>query len=88
MATPVETPLLRRSEAAEYLTTRGVKRTTATLAKLACIGGGPRFRVARRVPYYSIPDLDEWLESLFSPLVSSTSQLSVWRHRQARRTDQ
>ncbi len=40
---------LRRSEAATYLLeTHGIRRAVGTLAKLAVVGGGPRFRVAGR----------------------------------------
>ena len=53
---PDRAPLLRRNEASEYLRSRwGLNRATATLAKLACVGGGPcRFEKAGRWPLYSI----------------------------------
>ncbi len=77
---------LRRSEAATYLLeTHGIRRAVGTLAKLAVIGGGPRFRVAGRTPLYTTDDLDAWVESILSPPVNSTSEL---RERRAERTGQ
>jgi len=77
---------LRRSEAAAYLLeTHGIHRAVGTLAKLAVVGGGPRFRVAGRTPLYSTDDLDAWAESILSPPVGSTSELSEWRERRAER---
>ncbi len=75
---------LRRSEAATYLLeTHGIHRAVGTLAKLAVIGGGPRFRVAGRTPLYSTDDLDAWAESILSPPVSSTSELRQFRAERA-----
>ncbi len=54
-----------------------------TLAKLAVGGGGPRFRVAGRTPLYTTDDLDAWVESILSPLVSNTSELRKHRAGQA-----
>ncbi len=77
---------LRRAEAATYLLeTHGIRRAVGTLAKLAVIGGGPRFRVAGRTPLYSTDDLDAWAGSILSPPVGSTSELSEWRERRAER---
>jgi hypothetical protein len=74
---------LRRSEAATYLLeTHGIHRTVGTLAKLAVVGGGPRFRVAGRTPLYTTDDLDAWAESILSPPVRSTSELrQYWAER-------
>ena len=75
---------LRRSEAAAYLLeTHGIHRAVGTLAKLAVVGGGPRFRVAGRTPLYSTDDLDAWVESILSPPVRSTSELREHRDRRA-----
>lgn len=64
----------RRAEASRYLKEKyGIERKPATLAKLACLGGGPRFESAGRVPLYPEPELDAWAESLISPLKRSTS---------------
>ena len=66
-------PLLRRIPAATFLRERGYPTTSATLAKLACIGGGPRFRSFGRIPLYSEDDLLAWAEARTSPLRRSTS---------------
>ncbi|MBF0563084.1 MAG: hypothetical protein HQL37_13955 [Alphaproteobacteria bacterium] len=65
---------LRRSEASIYLKTHwGIERAPGTLAKLACLGGGPRFEHAGRVPLYREDELDHWAKSILSPLKGSTS---------------
>ncbi len=67
---------LRRAEAVIYLfETHGIQRAVGTLAKLAVVGGGPRFRVAGRTPLYETDDLDAWVDSILSPLVNNTSEL-------------
>jgi hypothetical protein len=64
----------RRKAASEYLKDRwGIERAPSTLAKYACLGGGPRFESAGRVPLYPEPELDEWAQSILSPLRRSTS---------------
>ncbi len=75
---------LRRSEATTYLLeTHGICRAVGTLAKLAVVGGGPRFRVAGRTPLHTTDDLDAWVESILSPPVRSTSELREHRARRA-----
>ena len=65
---------LRRTEASAYLREEwGVVRAPSTLAKLACIGGGPRFESANRTPLYREEELDASAQSVLSPLKSSTS---------------
>lgn len=60
-------PLRTRASAVDYLRENwGINRSTATLAKLASVGGGPKFRKAGRTPLYSEPDLDAWAASLLS----------------------
>ena len=57
-------PLLRRIGASVYLKQRwGIERAPATLAKLACVGGGPKFYRAGRWPMYDAADLDLWREN-------------------------
>ena len=64
----------RRADASEYLKgTWGIDRKPSTLAKLACLGGGPKFEHAGRVPLYPEPELDAFARSILSPLKSSTS---------------
>lgn len=75
---PEQYRLLRRKEASVYLKTRyGIDRAPATLAKLACVGGGPVFRKAGRIPLYAPDGLDDWAASILSAPVHSTSELTA-----------
>jgi hypothetical protein len=66
---------LRRQAAAEYLRTYwGVPCSPKTLAKLACVGGGPVYRLFGRIPLYSHTDLDAFAEAKLSKPVRSTSE--------------
>jgi hypothetical protein len=65
----------RRSEAAEYISDKYFPCRPKTLAKLAVIGGGPKFRKAGRFPIYEDSNLDEWALGKISELVGSTSEL-------------
>ena len=69
-------PRVDRRGASEYLDkTHGVVRAPSTLAKLACLGGGPRFRrVGSRRVTYDIKDLDRWAEELLGDPVRHTSE--------------
>ena len=67
---------LRRNEAANYLQERYGAYTTETLAKLACVGGGPRFQKVGSFPLYRPEDLDDWVMSRMSKPVASTSELT------------
>lgn len=67
-------PLLDTEAAAEWLTANGVRRTPATLRKLRCIGGGPRYRRLNGKPYYTEPDLIGWIEARLSAPIGSTSE--------------
>jgi hypothetical protein len=66
--------LLTRNEAAAYLTELGLKTASSTLAKLFCIGGGPRCRHAGRRPLYDRADSIEWFESELSEPRRSSSE--------------
>ena len=67
--------LLRRSKAAKYIEdTYGIPCSPKTLAKYACIGGSPPFRLAGRFPLYPVSGLDAWAQSKIGPLVRSTSE--------------
>lgn len=70
---------LRRTEAAQYLQERAGAYTVETLAKLACVGGGPVMRRLGRFPVYTIADLDAWLASKLSPPGASTAELDQQR---------
>ena len=64
---------LTRGQAAEYCIKQGLPVSPKTLAKYACVGGGPKFRKfgTMRV-IYKIEDLDEWIERRLSKSFSST----------------
>jgi hypothetical protein len=73
---PPDNRPLRRNEASDYLREIwGISRKPATLAKLACVGGGPRFVRANRQVLYAPADLNIWAESILSPPVTNTSEL-------------
>lgn len=75
MTTPV---YLRRKAAAEYLRNRwGIPCSEKTLAKLACIGGGPIYRRCGRIPLYTPHDLDAHAEAKVGKPVGSTSEYEV-----------
>ena len=69
---------LNRREASRYLEREwGIKRTVTTLAKLACLGGGPRFQKDGRIPLHTEEWLDEWAREQLGPPVLSTSELKT-----------
>lgn len=68
---------LRREQAAEYLQSKFGAFTRQTLAKLASVGGGPRFRKFGRYPVYTVADLDEWVAGRMSAPFDSTAEASV-----------
>lgn len=70
---------LRRKNASQYLLENYGCYTEATLAKLACIGGGPKFRKLGRYPVYTPDDLDKWALARMSGPVTSTAELAHLR---------
>lgn len=75
-------PRLRRWEASQYLElVHGLRVAPSTLAKLACIGGGPIYRKAQRTPLYERSELDSWVESRLGPpqRSSSDAEAQAWR---------
>jgi hypothetical protein len=69
-------PRLRRSAAADYLWLKhGIRLSPLTLAKWACIGGGPTFEKSGRWPLYSPENLDAWARRRLSPPVSTNAEL-------------
>jgi hypothetical protein len=67
-------PRLRRWEAVDYLeTVHGLPTTVATLAKLACVGGGPSFQKMGRVVLYPVVELDRWATGRISATRQHTS---------------
>lgn len=67
---------LTRGQAAEYCIKQGLPVSPKTLAKYACVGGGPKFRKfgTMRV-VYKIADLDEWIEQRLSDTFAATNIL-------------
>jgi hypothetical protein len=63
-----------RRAAAQFLTEQGYKTAPATLARLACVGGGPAFRKFGRKPLYNDEDLLDWAHSRLSAPMRSTSE--------------
>ena len=77
-APTVWTPRLRRSQAVEYLrAVHGIPTTVATLAKLACVGGGPSFQKFGRIVLYPMVELDHWAEARISAPRRNTSELET-----------
>jgi hypothetical protein len=68
---------LGRKEAAQFLTDRGYRTAPATLAKLACIGGGPAFESFGRRPLYREADLLAWAQARTTGPRRSTSDPGV-----------
>lgn len=64
---------LDRIAAAAFLTEQGFRTAPRTLAKLACIGGGPVFHRFGRAAVYQPTDLLAWAESRLSQPMTSTS---------------
>jgi hypothetical protein len=65
----------RRRAAAQYLRQHwGLPCSEKTLAKLACVGGGPAYRRFGRIPVYTVTDLDEFAQGKLSKPVRSTSE--------------
>jgi len=77
MSTPA---FLRRKAAANYLKEHwGLPCSEKTLAKLACIGGGPAYRRFGRIPLYETADLDEFAQTKLGKPVRSTSEYGADR---------
>jgi hypothetical protein len=64
---------LDRKQASQFLTDLGYRTAQATLAKLACVGGGPVFESFGRKPLYREADLLAWAEAKTTGPRRSTS---------------
>lgn len=64
---------LRRKAAGEYLKQKFGFGSEKSLAKLACLGGGPEFRKVGSVVLYEPATLDAWALSKISAPRRSTS---------------
>jgi hypothetical protein len=69
--------LVDTAAAAQWLTAHGVRRTSATLRKLRCIGGGPRYRTLNAKPYYMELDLGAWIEERLSAPRRNSSEAAT-----------
>lgn len=67
---------LNPKDASAHLAAKGIVRSPKTLAKLRCVGGGPKFRKLGRSVVYEDNSLDDWVEDLLSDEYSSTSEIS------------
>lgn len=69
---------LRRKQAGLYLRAKFGVGSAATLAKLACQGGGPEMvYIGSRIPVYTEEALDAWARKKLSAPVRSTSELKT-----------
>jgi hypothetical protein len=64
---------LRRKQAGEYLKAKFGFGSEKTLAKLACVGGGPEMRKAGVAALYEPAKLDEWALAKIGAPQRSTS---------------
>jgi hypothetical protein len=64
-------------EASQFLRTIGLPTAATTLAKLRCVGGGPRFSKFGRKPVYTRQSLEDFARAKLSREVASTSELVV-----------
>jgi hypothetical protein len=70
----VARPLLRTEASVHLWEKYGIRRKPQTLAKLAVIGGGPKFRRDGRIPLYDPDDLDAWAEEILTPPAATTAE--------------
>ena len=68
---------LRRKAAGEYLKAKYGFGSDKTLAKLACLGGGPLFHKAANAAIYKPEDLDAWALSKIGAAQTSTSDAAA-----------
>jgi hypothetical protein len=71
------TRYLDRKSAAKFLTDTGFPTAQRQLEKLACLGGGPVYRLYGRRALYSPSDLIAWAEARTSAPRSHTSEASA-----------
>jgi hypothetical protein len=63
---------LRRRAAAAFLRNNGYPVAESTLAKLACVGGGPEFTSFGRIPLYEPQKLLDWVRSRCRTRISTS----------------
>jgi hypothetical protein len=70
----------RRKSAAQYIKNKYAQSVTSSLlAKLACKGGGPPYRLAGGDAIYEEPDLDAYALGRLGKKIASTAELTVGR---------
>ena len=74
MSDATEVRYLNRIQASGYLESLGLKVAPTTLAKWACVGGGPAFQKFGRLVRYTRPVLYEWATERLEPAKHNTSQ--------------
>lgn len=70
----MEDKYLDRAEAADYLTSRGLRISKTTLQKFATIGGGPSYQRFGHRSVYTVATLDAWAKVKLSAPLRSTSK--------------
>ena len=69
------TNLMNRKQAAEYLTSLGLKISTGTMAVHAMRGTGVQYSIIGRKAYYKQEWLDEWLADQLKPSAHSFAHM-------------
>ena len=84
VTTPPHWPArMRRRDASAYLfQLYGISLAPTTLAKLAVLGGGPRYRLDGRFPLYDVAELDAFATARLGDLRTSTSDGSCSQPRE------
>lgn len=70
----MDSNFLERSQAAEYLTARGLRVSKNTLQKWATTGGGPTYQRFGLRAVYTRQNLDAWADAKLSAPRCSTSE--------------
>ena len=71
-------PRLNTTDAVNYLLTRhGIRVAESTMKQWAWRGGGPEFQKSGPHRLYPIERLDVWVKQRLTPVVASTSELSL-----------
>jgi hypothetical protein len=81
--------LLRSEAAAIYVREKfGIPCAWSWLAKLACMGGGPSYRLASHIQLYAPADFDGWATSRLSPAVKNTAEYESFPKKPQRKSVQ
>lgn len=69
----MEVQYLNTREAAAHIRDKGLPCSPNTLAKIRCVGGGPKFYSFGRRIVYSPAELDEWITERLGAAKSNTA---------------